>query len=86
MREMATNAATHSSNINYTNTLNLGRDIVGRGTAPSGGATPAPAHPENSAVSVKTMPTGDKLKAYAHTYFNDDLTEATNYLTTQGYK
>jgi hypothetical protein len=42
-------------------------------------ATAAPAN-------EKTMPTGEKLQAYADSHFNGDEAKAREYLSTQGYK
>jgi len=37
-------------------------------------------------VLAKTMPTGEKLQSYANKHFKGDVTQAINYLRTQGYQ
>lgn len=53
----------------------------GAATIPNIGAKP-PATQSSS----KTMPSGDKLDAYAKTHFGGDATKAAAFLATQGYK
>jgi len=46
----------------------------------------APKQPTSVTATTKSMPEQDKLKTYADSYFDGDVTKAKEYLASQGYK
>jgi len=88
IRTIASKAAEKSPTINRQNLTQIAYDLKTRAedeAAVKGMATSF-GQESTEKPTGKPMPTGDKIKAYADTYFDGDEEKAKDYLRTQGYK